>query len=71
MTTNMTKMLDSAIKYDQRRMGGGYPTPEIPPVGTPPAQFRDTSPAPVQTYDIPIYGDGKLVRTDTVRKPQD
>jgi len=23
-----------------------------------------------QTYDIPIYADGKLVRTDTVRKPE-
>ncbi len=26
-------------------------------------------PQPPPTYDIPVYGDGKLVRTDTVRRP--
>jgi hypothetical protein len=28
-----------------------------------------TPPAP-ETYQIPIYGDGKVARYDTVRKPQ-
>jgi len=27
-------------------------------------------PSPPQTYEIPIYADGKLVRTETVRKPE-
>ena len=32
-----------------------------------PPRALPTSPPP--TYDIPVYGDGKLVRTDTVRNP--
>jgi len=47
------------------------PGPQIPfgpgPIG--PIPVRELPSAP-QTYDIPIYGDGKLMRTDTVRKPQ-
>lgn len=51
-----------------------YPMPEgsfpSPSNVTPPAGINNAPVAP-PTYDIPIYGDGKLMRTDTVRKPQD
>ena len=41
---------------------------EVPII--PPADTSKMSPPPPATYEIPIYGDGKLVRTDTVKKPR-
>jgi Flp pilus assembly protein CpaB len=34
-----------------------------------PAPIREDAQRKTETYDIPIYGDGKVVRVDTVRKP--
>ena len=36
-----------------------------------PAPLGDLTTAPSPTYDIPIYADGKTVRVETVRRPQD
>ena len=41
---------------------------EVPII--PPADTSKMSPPAPTTYEIPIYGDGKLVRTDTVKKPR-
>ncbi|HEX8552090.1 MAG TPA: RcpC/CpaB family pilus assembly protein [Abditibacteriaceae bacterium] len=56
--------------------GGGYSTPQIPDAMVPPANPgapMGTGGAAVaaapETYNIPIYGDGKMTRVDTVRKP--
>ncbi len=46
--------------------GGSRDVPIIPP-----ANVEKMSPPPPTTYDIPVYGDGKLVRTDTVKKPRE
>jgi Flp pilus assembly protein CpaB len=46
--------------------------PVLPPPSTqivPPASVTTTP--RVETYDIPVYADGKMVRMDTVRRPQD
>jgi Flp pilus assembly protein CpaB len=56
---------------------GSFDGPTIPPpreVNVPPAPLGDTvrvAPEPPATYDIPIYGDGKLIRTDTVKRPRE
>ena len=42
---------------------------EVPII--PPADVNKMSPPPPATYEIPVYGDGKLVRTDTVKKPRE
>lgn len=54
--------------------GPQYPPNVTPPLGLggpglPPAQIQ--APQAPKTYDIPIYADGKSVRIDTVRKPDD
>ncbi len=41
----------------------------IPPANI--GKMSPVAPAPPATYDIPVYGDGKLVRTDTVKKPRE
>jgi Flp pilus assembly protein CpaB len=50
------------------------PMPQpAPPISVPPLPIdsgRVTAPRP-ETYEIPVYADGKMVRMDTVRKPQD
>jgi len=51
--------------YPVPPLGGGNMS--VPPASIP--QMRTTEAA--ETYDIPVYGDGKLMRTDTVKKPQD
>jgi hypothetical protein len=54
-------------------MPGGS-DPSIPPVGNVPPATINTGPAvpqQPQTYRIPVYGDGKLVREDVVLKPND
>ncbi|MDF2439991.1 MAG: Flp pilus assembly protein RcpC/CpaB [Abditibacteriota bacterium] len=51
--------------YPTAPLGGGNMT--VPPAPIPAAR---TVEAP-ETYDIPVYGDGKLMRTDTVKKPRD
>jgi hypothetical protein len=43
------------------------PTPALGSGTTMPAQFNSSP----NTYDIPVYVDGKKVRTDVVRKPQE
>lgn len=71
--------LAAAAKAEAR--GGGnsrFNPPDIPPPtqNVPPFDpgkgipvGGPSAPAPPATYDIPVYGDGKLVRTDTVRRP--
>ena len=54
--------------------GGGYnPPPIIPSMGLPPANPNGSGSSVIavapETYQIPIYGDGKIARYDTVRKP--
>jgi hypothetical protein len=52
---------------------GGYASTLLPEPSfgqaVPPAPVPQFTPGP-QTYEIPIYGDGKIVRHDTVLKPQ-
>lgn len=53
------------------------PIPETPTQLAPPSEFPSVSapsapaPAAPRTYDIPVYADGKVVRVETVPKPQD
>lgn len=64
---------------DQYGASGGLdlPVPIYPPGGGPGSgpTGGGLSPMPVaqapKTYEIPIYADGKVVRTDVVRKPED
>lgn len=57
------------VSSPPENFGPSFP-PLPPPVGgdLPPAQINTQTPS--ATYDIPIYMDGKQVRTDTVRKPK-
>jgi Flp pilus assembly protein CpaB len=72
----------SSRRRDSGSSGFGYSPPSIPAVDSvPPARLDgasriggsapDAAPAPPQTYDIPVYADGKLVRVETVKKPND
>lgn len=46
-----------------------FPMPQpLPPVN--PGTLQPPAPSKPETYDIPIYGDGKMTRIDTVRKPE-
>lgn len=64
-----------------RSIGGGFPNPGIPSGNdprdgmTPVTEFPTPAPplpTPLSpTYEIPIFADGKVVRTETVRRPQD
>jgi hypothetical protein len=46
------------------------PLPRPSPVETlRPAPIKPSAPRKTETYQIPIYGDGKVVRVDTVRTP--
>ncbi|BCM90426.1 hypothetical protein IAD21_02278 [Abditibacteriota bacterium] len=53
--------------------GGGtvFPTPVAPftPGGIPDFKQSQPVPTPTQNYTIPIYGDGRVVRTETVPLP--
>jgi Flp pilus assembly protein CpaB len=71
--------LSGAERSDRLRRGGGRQVPSLPSFDTgtsaqvPPATIAEQPKAvePPQTYRIPIYGDGKLVREDVVLKPID
>ena len=49
-----------------------YVGPSIPSViqPAPATSFPPAPPPPPATYTIPVYGDGKMIRQDTVLKPQ-
>ena len=59
--------------YGSDFSGPTIPVPEAPTSLSPaaPQSFPQTAPPPPATYEIPVYGDGKLVRTDTVKKPRE
>ncbi|MBW3636449.1 MAG: hypothetical protein KY445_08290, partial [Armatimonadetes bacterium] len=59
-----------------RPVGSDSPLPSVSPVEIPrntggQPRFGSGAEFSTPTYEIPIYADGKIVRTETVRRPQD